>query len=778
MRGDESYGRNWGYYCLQDAFRNIFESGVTSQDRVVRDIVTGTADSNLYSTKLLAPYEGAFVNGGPHQLKRPNFFIVPQGRCAEALLFSTLNEMIRDESQTDRARKPVIVSNGFFDTTGANASVAGFGLQTFTQPGLTDPFPQDLIGVKNFFKGNLDIAATEAYLAQNPGRVAMILITITNNWAAAQPVSMANIRNAASLAKRAGIPLFFDACRFAENAFFIHQYEEEYSCMTISQVVQEMFSYVDGFTISLKKDGLANMGGVLCFRDRGLFARRYDGIGHRLKERQILCYGNDSYGGMSGRDLMAAAAGLYEVTKMSYLRNRIGQVQSFAQQLEASGIAVLSPPGGHALFLDMDEFFFGCDRKPCDFPAVGFTLELLKDYGIRAAEAGPFGWEWDNKSEAERKGIPNLVRFAVPRNALSHEHISYTVAAIKELHSRRHTIPNVEITRGKHMRLRHFQCGLKPSPVDQSITGTYSGEASRQLSHLAKAIGQEKLTEQLLSAVALSTGSWGKKRIPRTVDLSGWVSAVSNDHSPFEYSVVIDQGSGEAELRFLVEAQPEENSPKHLEMNALHLAENIATNYSSTSLGSFNAIRGIFLPLHTDSNFVAWFSFAASTSTPEWKIYLNPCVSGKENASKSVCAALRRLGLSKAWALIESTMASSDSIAYFSLDLSRDEEARVKVYVAHPGAKASQIALKHTKICPDASSYEIERFCLSMAGGSPGPYDAKPLLSCFAFTNKAADRPVGTVHFPVVAYAENDAEIQGRIEDAGTWGGDVESMPG
>lgn len=297
MRGDESYGRNWGYYCLQDAFRDVFDGGNITESNVLQSILSGSADSSLYRTKLLASYEGGFVNGGTCQLTRPNFFIVPQGRCAEALLFSTLMSVILDEQQIDRASRPIIISNGFFDTTAANASATGFELQTFTQPGLTDPFPSHLIGKKNPFKGNLDIEACEAFFAGNTRRVAMILITITNNWAAGQPVSMANIRDAALLAKRLGIPLLFDACRFAENAYFIHQYEEGYSRINISEIVQEMFSHVDGFTISLKKDGLANMGGVLSLRDKGCLAQQYDSIGHRLKERQILCYGNDSYGG-------------------------------------------------------------------------------------------------------------------------------------------------------------------------------------------------------------------------------------------------------------------------------------------------------------------------------------------------------------------------------------------------------------------------------------------------------------------------------------------------
>ena len=301
MRGDESYGRNWGYYCLLDTFRDIFERG-NSPQRAYQRLLTGMIDSDFYREQLLTPFEGGFANGGPHQLSRPNFFLVPQGRCAETLLFTTMSEMIAEKQSSsgdvdNHTLPPVIISNGFFDTTGANAAAAGFELHTFLKPGLNDAFPKELIGKKNSFKGDLDIVKTEQFLSQNPGRTSMILITITNNWAAAQPVSMANIRKAAELGRRRGIPVFFDACRFAENALFIKDFESGYAGKSIAEIVQEMFSYVDGFTISLKKDGLSNIGGCLCLRDEGVFARKYEGIGHRLKERQILAYGNDSYGG-------------------------------------------------------------------------------------------------------------------------------------------------------------------------------------------------------------------------------------------------------------------------------------------------------------------------------------------------------------------------------------------------------------------------------------------------------------------------------------------------
>ena len=805
IRGDESYGRNWGYYCLLEACRDVFERG---NDRLnaSHGILTGIADSEFYRTMLLKSYKGGFVNGGPRQLESPNFFIVPQGRCAEFLLFSTLRDMIAEQGQIGSCGPTVIISNGFFDTTAANAAAAGFSLETFTQPGLTDLFPEELVGKQNHFKGNLDVAATEAFLDQNPTQVCMILMTITNNWAAAQPVSMANIRTAAELARRRSIPFFLDACRFAENAWFIREFESGYSDKTIPEIVQKTFSYADGFTLSLKKDGLSNMGGILSFRDKGLFAQQYAEIGLRLKERQILFYGNDSYGGskslanldcketsrktngeddseslqranlitlVSGRDLMSAVVGLYEVTKEPYLRNRINQVRSFAQKLQTNGVSVLSPPGGHAVYLDMDEFFFGCERRAEDFTAVGFTLELLKDYGIRAAEAGPFGWEWDKKTPELRAKIPNLVRFAVPRHVLSDQDIDYTVAAIKALHHRRHSIPNVKITRGRDMRLRHFSAGMKPIPADQVLSkATYLSEAKRQVSLLSRALDQENMIEESLhGALDISTRGWGQLLVSQDVRSSGWVSHLSNDHSPFEYSVVLDQETGEAELRFLIEAQPSDcEAPGNLgqmQAEALALSERIAKQYGTrVSLDRFNAVCDLFMPRQPDGLFAAWYSYASGKDDAEWKIYLNPCcTSGRYSAIARTRAAFERIGLAESWTVVEGMIAPSESVIYFSLDLSGMSHARAKVYISHGAAStASAIAQKHEAICPHANPYEIQRFCEVMAGGQLGPYERKPLLSCFAFTSQAPDRPTGTVHFPISAYADSDREIQGRIE--------------
>ncbi|KAK7211836.1 hypothetical protein V2G26_019014 [Clonostachys chloroleuca] len=533
----------------------------------------------------------------------------------------------------------------------------------------------------------------------------MILLTITNNWAAGQPVSMANIREAARLAKKHDVPLFFDACRFAENAFFIQKFEDGFSEHSIPEIIQEIFGYADGFTISLKKDGLANMGGVLCFHDDRLFARRYQGIGLSMKERQLICYGNDAYGGMSGRDLMAATAGLYETTKASFLATRVYQVQSFTQKLLANGVPVLSPPGGHAVFLDMKEFFTGCDRDPELFSSVGFTIELIKDYGIRAIESGPFAWEFDKKTPEERAKIPDLVRFAVPRNVLSDEHIDYAVAAIKALHKRRHTIPNVVITRGKETRLRHFQVGMKPVPVSKAINKSYVAEAERQLSNLSLAVDQSQdLREKLLSALRLGVGKWGQGMIPQTLDRSGWLSDVSNDHSPIEYSLNLDQQTGDAEVRFLLEAQAKEPDLSLFQASAKALNEEIIANYKQVvSFDGFDRIQDVFMPEGAEGRMAAWHSFAASKSLEKWKLYLNPLVSGRDKASSVTSEAFARLGLGRSWELVQNIMGKDDYVVYFALGCSIDEsESEVKAYVAHPHISAAEIAQKHTQICPDA----------------------------------------------------------------------------
>jgi len=462
FHGDESYARNKGYYVLLDAIRDTFERG-DDPKKTINLILSGETNvKKLMEELYLTSDQGGFVNGGINQLVRPNAFIVPQGRCAEHLLFSTIAPILKQKNPGTY----YIPNNGHFDTTEANIVANGIHPINLFSANLMDDFPYDEMDKRNPFKGNMDVKELDKFIqAKGLESIALIYITITNNTAAGQPVSMSNIKEVHSIAKKYEIPLFFDACRFSENSNFIKEFEQGYHNRSIHTIVKEMFSYVDGFTISFKKDGLANIGGGLFFKDKGVFHSKFstDGdIGIKLKEKQILTFGNDSYGGMSGRDIMALAAGLYEVVQETYLDERKNQVREFARKLAQNGIPVILPAGGHAVYINMTKFFEGTDMKVDDFGGVGFTIELLRHYGIRACELGPFAFEWDKKTPEQRKGILNLVRFAVPRNVYSASHIDYAVAAITELYHHKEKIPKVKIARGAELLLRHFQAGLQP----------------------------------------------------------------------------------------------------------------------------------------------------------------------------------------------------------------------------------------------------------------------------------------------------------------------------
>ncbi len=463
MQGDESYARNNGYYALLDSVRDTFERG-DNPKRVVNLLLSGASDPDELMDKVyLTSEEGGFVNGGVNQLKRPNAFIVPQGRAAEFLLFSVLADVLKE---IDPNKQYTIPNNGHFDTTEANIACVGIEPVNFFQNRTFEAFPADEQHLRNPFKGDMDIERLIAFIEEK-GRdsIPMIYITITNNTIAGQPVSLANIKAVRDVADKYDLPVFIDSARFAENAHFIRKFEEGYSDWSINRIVQEMYKQADGFTISFKKDGMVNMGGGLFLKDGGPFQKRFSingDIGVRLKERQILTFGNDSYGGMSGRDIMALALGLQLVTDESYLESRITQAQYFARGLAENGLPVVLPASGHAVYLDMDKFMEGIDVKFDDFAGLGFCIELIRRYGIRGSEMGPFCWEWDKKTEEQRAGTLNLVRFAIPRNAYSNEHFDYAIAAVTELYKQKHELPKVNITRGADLRMRHFQSGVEP----------------------------------------------------------------------------------------------------------------------------------------------------------------------------------------------------------------------------------------------------------------------------------------------------------------------------
>lgn len=271
------------------------------------------------------------------------------------------------------------------------------------------------------------------------------------------------------------------------------------------------------------------------------------------------------------------------------------------------------------------------------------------------------------------------------------------------------------------MRLRHFSCGMKPVQVDQTITGTYVEPAREQLALLSSSLQLDATAGQnLRGAFESAAREWGQAPIPSKPGYNGgWISNVSYDNAPHEYSVAISQRTGNPELRFLIEAQPSENTWTCLRNEALRLTESIAAEYAKTvSLSRFNTVRDLFLPekhKNPKATMAMEHSCAlAPPSEPEWKVYLDPsAASGGSRASRSAttCEALSRLGLGESWAKLEQKMSPDDHVVYFSLDLCDNPKARVKVYIAHPNATAAEVARKHDALCGSGSdSYEIQRF--------------------------------------------------------------------
>ncbi len=470
--GDESYGRNNGYYVLLDTFRDIFERGGEKNWKKVIDLFRTDCNDidKLLDEVFLCEYEGGLFNGGAAQMERPNTFIIQQGRAAESVLMEIVKKILN-------ARHPdkvfTIPSNGHFDTTEGNIKQMGSIPRNLYNKELLFEVPEGGKYEKNPFKGNMDIDKLKALIESvGPENVPMIFTCITNNPVCGQPVSMANLRAVSEIAHGYDIPFIFDAARWAENAYYIKTAEEGYEDKSIAEIATEMFSYCDAFCMSAKKDGHANMGGLIAFRDRGLFWKKFsdfneDGsvktdVGVLLKVKQISCYGNDSYGGMSGRDIMALAAGLYESCSFNYLKERIDQCDYLAEGFYKAGIkGVVLPAGGHAVYINMDEFFDN-KRGHEKFAGEGFSLELIRRYGIRVSELGDYSMEYDLKTPEQQAEVCNVVRFAINRSQLSKEHLDYVIAAVKALYEDRENIPNMRITWGHNLPMRHFHAFIEP----------------------------------------------------------------------------------------------------------------------------------------------------------------------------------------------------------------------------------------------------------------------------------------------------------------------------
>jgi len=357
-----------------------------------------------------------------------------QGRAAERILFgSTL--------------KPghIVPNNTHFDTTRANveyrqATALDIPIPEGRQPQLQHPF-----------KGNIDLAALEKVITENPAQVPLVMITVTNNSGGGQPVSMANIRAASEICHRHGMPLFLDACRFAENAWFIKTREEGYADKTPLEIAQEMFSYVDGCTMSAKKDGLANIGGFLALND--------DDVAQRCKNMLILTEGFPTYGGLAGYDLEAIAVGLHEVLDEDYLRYRIRSVAYLGDILTREEIPIVQPPGGHAIYIDAKAMLPHIPQS--EYPAWALSLVLYLEGGIRSVEIGSvmFGQQPDG---SEKPAAMELVRLAFPRRVYTQSHVDYLAEVLLYVNKMRDRIRGVAIVEAPPT-LRHFAARLAPA---------------------------------------------------------------------------------------------------------------------------------------------------------------------------------------------------------------------------------------------------------------------------------------------------------------------------
>jgi tyrosine phenol-lyase len=348
-----------------------------------------------------------------------------QGRAAERILFAI----------TCRAGF-TIPNNTHFDTTRAN--IEYHGARAVDLPVSADT--QSLLP----FKGNLDTEALERLIeVEGAGKIPLIMITVTNNSGGGQPVSMANIEAVRAIASRYGIPLYLDACRFAENAWFIKEREPGYESWTPKQIAQKMFSLVDGCTFSAKKDAFANIGGLLCTND--------DRLAEQEKDLLTLTEGFPTYGGLAGRDLDAMAVGLQEVLQPEYLEYRIASTAYLGRHIADQGVPIVEPPGGHAIYIDAGRMLPHIPRH--QFPGQSLAVELYRHASVRSVEIGSVMFGEHARHE--------LLRLAIPRRVYTQSHIDYLVEAILEVNEHRQELRGFEIV-SEPQYLRHFKAKFRP----------------------------------------------------------------------------------------------------------------------------------------------------------------------------------------------------------------------------------------------------------------------------------------------------------------------------
>lgn len=394
MKGDEAYAGSSSYYKLEQAGQDIFG----------------------------------------YEYIQP----VHQGRAAEKVLFPIF-----------LSKGMYAISNMFFDTTRAHVELAGARAIDCVVEEAKKP------SVRAPFKGNMDTVRMEELITQyGPDHVGMVVMTITNNSAGGQPVSMANMREVSRICKKYGIPLVIDAARYAENAYFVKQREEECRDMSVKEIIRTMFSYADLFTMSAKKDTIVNMGGLLGVKDGS------SPVILKVKANCISFEGFYTYGGLSGRDLEALAIGLYEGIDENYLKYRIGQMEYFAAKLDEAGIAYQAPVGGHGVFVDAAAMF---PQIPYyEFPGQVLAVELYKEAGIRTCDIGSYMLGNDPDTGRQLHADFEFTRFAIPRRVYTQSHIDIMVDALISINERASQIKRGYQITWEPPILRHFQASLKP----------------------------------------------------------------------------------------------------------------------------------------------------------------------------------------------------------------------------------------------------------------------------------------------------------------------------
>ena len=366
-------------------------------------------------------------------------YFVPthQGRGAENVLFPLI---IKEKGQ-------FVLGNMHFDTTKAHIELKGGRAINLV---IEDAFDTE---TEHPFKGNFDLEKLEGFIKEKGAEnCAFILVTVTCNSAGGQPVSMENIKGVKKIADKYGIRIFFDAARYAENAYFIKKREAGYENKTIIEIIKEMFSYGEGLTMSAKKDGLVNMGGMIAIKDD-------EELYTMVRSMVVPIEGFPTYGGLSGRDMEALARGIREVVEEDYLESRIGQIEYLGQRLIDAGIPIQRPVGGHAVFVDCKKF---CPQIPYhQFPAQAVCVELYKEAGVRAVEIGSFLLGRDPETGEHIESPMELLRLTIPRRVYTDRHMDVVADALIEIWKRRDTLKGFEFTYEPQV-LRHFTAKLKP----------------------------------------------------------------------------------------------------------------------------------------------------------------------------------------------------------------------------------------------------------------------------------------------------------------------------